>query len=166
MDNIAYGSIAVDVSKESSDYATFSHTIPFRQLVMNGLCDYTTENVNISSKNAEYFVLQAAKLGSYPKYILTSKPVTSLKNTDYHYLYSAQYDLLKDGIKAMYAQIADIRGKIGTNEIAGHTCLAEKVYKTTYANGVEVIVNYNLHSVELEDGTVLEAEAYRIEGGK
>ncbi len=166
MDNIAYGSIAVDVSKESSDYATFSHTIPFRQLVMNGICDYTTENVNISSKNAEYFVLQAAELGSYPKYILTSKPVTSLKNTDYHYLYSAQYDLLKDGIKAMYAQIADIRGRIGTNEITGHTCLAEKVYKTTYANGVEVIVNYNLHSVELEDGTVLEAEAYRIEGGK
>ena len=41
-----------------------------------------------------------------------------------------------------------------------------QVYKTTYANGVEVIVNYNLHSVELEDGTVLEAEAYRIEGGK
>ena len=111
-------------------------------------------------------LLQAAELGSYPKYILTSKPVTSLKNTDYHYLYSAQYDLLKDGIKAMYAQIADIRGRIGTNEITGHTCLAEKVYKTTYANGVEVIVNYNLHSVELEDGTVLEAEAYRIEGGK
>ncbi|MDE7327873.1 MAG: hypothetical protein K2N63_16620, partial [Lachnospiraceae bacterium] len=166
MDNISYGSIAVDISKESSDYATFAYTIPFRQLVMNGICDYTTEDVNISSQNPAYFVLQAAELGSYPKYILTAKPVTNLKNTDYHYLYSAQYDLLKDEIKAMYAQISEIRSKIGTNEIAGHTCLAEKVYKTTYANGVEVIVNYNLHSVELEDGTVLEAEAYRIGGGK
>ncbi len=166
MDNIAYGSIAVDVSKESSDYATFSRTVPFRQLVMNGLVDYTTENVNISSKNPAYFVLQAAELGSYPKYILTSEPVAKLKYTDYHYLFSAQYDLLKDDIKAMYAQIADIRSKIGTNEITGHVCLADKVYKTTYANGVEVIVNYNLHSVELEDGTVLDAEAYLIEGGK
>lgn len=166
MDNIRYGSIAVDVSKESSDYATFSHTIPFRQLVMNGLCDYTTKDVNISSKNPAYFVLQAAELGSYPKYILTAEAVTKLKYTDYHYLFSAQYDLLKDDIKAMYAQIADIRSKIGTNEIAGHVCLAEKVYKTTYANGVEVTVNYNLHSVELEDGTVLDAEAYLIEGGK
>ena len=166
MDNIAYGSIAVDVSKESSDYATFAYTIPFRQLVMNGLVDYTTKNVNISSRNPAYFVLQAAELGSIPKYILTAKAVTTLKNTDYHYLYAAQYDLLKEDIRAMYAQIAEIRSKIGTSEIAGHTCLAEEVYKTTYANGVEVIVNYNLHSVELEDGTVLEAESYRIEGGK
>ena len=166
MDNIAYGSIAVDVSKESSDYATFAYTIPFRQLVMNGLVNYTTKNVNISSRNPAYFVLQAAELGSIPKYILTAKPVTTLKNTDYHYLYAAQYDQIKEDIRAMYVQIAEIRSKIGTSEIAGHTCLAEEVYKTTYANGVEVIVNYNLHSVELEDGTVLEAESYRIEGGK
>lgn len=166
MDNIVYGSIAVDVSKESSDYATFAHTIPFRQLVMNGLCDYTTQDVNISSKNPAYFVLQAAELGSYPKYILTAEPVTKLKYTDYHYLLSAQYDLLKDEIKEMYAEIADIREKIGTNEIVGHTCLAQKVYRTTYANGVEVTVNYNLHGVELEDGTVLDAESYRIGGGK
>ncbi len=66
----------------------------------------------------------------------------------------------------MYAEIADIREKIGTNEIVGHTCLAQKVYRTTYANGVEVTVNYNLHGVELEDGTVLDAESYRIGGGK
>ncbi|MDE7298183.1 MAG: hypothetical protein K2N94_05065, partial [Lachnospiraceae bacterium] len=166
IDNIGYGSIAVDISKESSDYATFAYTIPFRQLVMNGLVDYTTENVNISSKNPAYFVLQAAELGSYPKYILTSESVTKLKYTDYHYLLSAQYDLLKDDIKAMYTKIADIRSKIGTNEIAGHACLAERVYRTTYANGVEVIVNYNLYSVELEDGTVLGAEDYLIRGVK
>ncbi len=166
IDNISYGSIAVDVSKESSDYATFLYTIPFRQLVMNGLVDYTTENVNISSKNAAYFVLQAAELGSYPKYILTSEPVTKLKYTDYHYLYSSQYDLLKNDIKSMYTEIEDIRSQIGTNEIAGHTCLAKNVYKTTYANGVEVIVNYNLHSVELEDGAALDAESYLIRGVK
>ena len=133
---------------------------------MNGLVDYTTENVNISSKNAAYFVLQAAELGSYPKYILTSEPVTKLKYTDYHYLYSSQYDLLKNDIKSMYTEIEDIRSQIGTNEIAGHTCLAKNVYKTTYANGVEVIVNYNLHSVELEDGAALDAESYLIRGVK
>ncbi len=162
IDHIGYGSIAVGISKESSDYATFARTIPFRQLVMNGLVDYTTEDVNISSKNPAYFVLQAAELGAYPKYILTAESVATLKYTDYHYLLSAQYDLLKEDIREMYNEIAEIRSRIGTNEITGHICLADKVYRTTWASGVEVIVNYNLHGVELEDGTVLEAESYLI----
>ncbi len=96
IDKIGYGSVATDISRESSDYATFAATIPFKQLVMNGLIDYTTENVNLSSKNAAYFVLQAAELAAYPKFILTWENVDVLKDSDFNYLFSAQFGLLKE----------------------------------------------------------------------
>ena len=166
IDKLKYGSVASDVSRESSDYATFAATIPFKQLVMNGLIDYTTEDVNLSSKNASYFVLQAAELGSFPKFILTWKNVDVLKNSDFSYLYSAQFRLLEDKIRDVYQECASIRSRVGTNEITGHEVIDGGVYHTTYAGGAEVYVNYNLYEVTLPDGTQLPAEGYLIKEGK
>lgn len=163
IDKIGYGSIAVDISRESSDYLTFSVTIPFKQLVMNGLIDHTTEDVNISSRNPAYFVLQSAETGAYPKFIMTAKNVDVLQNSDYSYLYSVQYPLIRDKIDAVYRECSEIRSQIGTSEITGHECLADGVYRTTYATGVQVTVNYNLYDVTLEDGATIGAEGYLVE---
>ena len=165
IDKIGYGSVATDVARESSNHVTFYTTIPFKQLVMNGLIDYTTENVNLSSRNAAYFVLQAAELGSSPKFILTCKNVDVLKNSDFSYLFSAQFELQEEKIKAIYQECSAVREQIGTNEIAGHEVIEDGVYRTVYANGVEVLVNYNLYDVTLSDGTVLQAEGYLIKEG-
>jgi len=166
IDKIGYGSIAVDVSRESSDYATFAASVPLKQLVMNGLIDYTTEDVNLSSRNASYFVLQSAELGAYPKFILTYKNVDVLKNTDFSYLYSAQFELLEPQIRKVYEECAALRAQIGTGEITGHRVVEEGVYETSYANGVVVLVNYNLYDVTLSDGSVLGAESYLIKEGR
>lgn len=166
IDNLRFGSIAVDVSRESSDYATFASTIPFKQLVMNGLIAYSTEDVNLSTRNASYFVLQSAELGAYPKFILTYENVDVLKNSDFSYLFSAQFDLLKEKVRAVYEECASLREQIGTGEITGHRRVGENVFETTYASGVSVLVNYNLYDVELSDGTVLEAESYLLKEGK
>ncbi len=162
MDKIGYGSVAVGISRESSDYITFAATIPFKQLVMNGLIAYTTEDVNLSSRNPAYFVLQAAETGAYPKFTMTAKNVDVLRDSDYSYLYSVQYSLIQDQIRAVYEECREIRSKIGTSEITGHECLADGVYRTVYATGAEVTVNYNLYDAVLEDGTVIGAESYLV----
>lgn len=162
IDKISFGSIATDISRESSDYATFAVTIPFKQLVMNGMISYTTEDVNLSSKNAEYFILQAAELGSYPKFIVTYKNVDVLKNSDYSYLFSAQYSLQEEKIRAVYEECVSVRSQIGTDEIIGHEVLEDGVYQTTYGNGTVALVNYNLYDVTLADGTCLPAEGYLV----
>ena len=162
IDKINFGSIATDISRESSDYATFAVTIPFKQLVMNGLINYTTENVNLSSKNAEYFILQAAELGAYPKFIITYKNVDVLKNSDYSYLFSAQYSIQEEKIRSVYEECVSIRSQIGTDEIIGHEVVEDGVYQTTYGNGTVALVNYNLYDVTLADGTLLPAEGYLV----
>lgn len=166
MDKIGYGSVATDISRESSNYLTFDQTIPFRQLVLNGLISYTTENVNLSSKNKEHYILQMAELQAWPKFYITAKSVNALKDTAYNYLYSVSYDNYQDEIKEVYDTCVNISNRIGTNEITDHKVLQEQVFETTYANGTKVIVNYNLYDVTLQDGTVLLAEDYLIKEGK
>ena len=86
-----------------------------------------------------------------------------LKDSDYSYLYSVQYSLLKDKIAAVYEECAAARERIGTAEITGHECLADGVYRTTYATGVTVVVNYNLYPVSIDGGAEIEAQGYLIE---
>ena len=166
IDKLQYGEVAVDVSRKSSDFAAFTYTIPFKQLVMNGLIEYTTTDVNLSSQDTQYYVLQAAELGAWPKYTVAAKSVSALKETAYSYLYSVQYELLAEDMKEVYAACDVIRSQIGTEEITGHRTLANQVYETTYASGVRVLVNYNLYEVTLEDGTVIGPQEYQIKEGR
>ena len=149
-----YADYCADVSRESSDYGLIKYNVPFRQLVMNGLTKYTTLDVNESSSGKAYYLLQALELGSCPKYKVTYKSVSDLKNNNYNELYATQYEFIKDDIVAMSDKVKDEFAKIGTTEIAYHEIVDEKVFATTYASGVKVVVNYNTYEVDTEYGTI------------
>ncbi len=163
---VKYAAIAADVSRESSDYGLIKENVPFRQLVLNGLTDYTTLSENTSSSNEAYFTLQALELGSMPKFTITAKRVNELKEANYNELYATEYAIFADQIKEQYATIKAEFDKIGTTKITGHRVLDNKVYETTYASGVKVITNYNTYEVDTERGS-LAAQSYLIvEGGE
>lgn len=159
-----YGDMLTDISRKSSDYATFTYSVPFKELALNGLTDLTSEHVNMSAEGEEYYVLQAAELGIIPKYVLTYKSEDILKNSDYTDLYAVNFSNQKDSIERVYAKCGEVLEKIGTTQITDHRVLAENVYSTKYESGVCVIVNYNLFDVTLEDGTVIKAMSYCFEG--
>lgn len=162
MESVKYAKVATDISRESSDYKTFDTTIPFRQLVLNGLTIETTENVNMSTKSPDYYVLQAVELAMYPKFTLTAKNVDVLKNGAYSYLYSTEYSKLKQTIDQVYQKVAEAFTQIGSSKIVDHYRLADQVFCTEYESGVSVITNYNLKDVTV-NGQTLEALSYRLE---
>ncbi len=160
-----YAEYSTDISRESSDYGLIRHNVPFRQLVMNGLTKYTTLTINESSSGKAYYLLQAVELGSSPKYKITAKSVDTLKEGNYHELFSTEYKLIAADIKEMAGKIDAAFAQIGTNEIAGHRLIDEKVFETTYATGVKVVVNYNKLDVTTEYGDI-PAESYIIIGAE
>lgn len=162
--NLAYAEKVTGISRKSSDYSTFAYTIPFRQLVLNGKIAYTTENVNMSTEDSRYFVLQAAELGTIPQFTITYEKEDKLKNSDYAYLYSVNYDNLKDEIKAVYDECSSIYEELGNGVITDHKLLADGVFETTYENGTTVVVNYNLYDVNLGNGKTIKAQSYEING--
>lgn len=161
MMNLKYASYAADISRDSSEYATIYTTIPFRQLVMNGLVEVTTKNVNMSSHSPDYYVLQAVELGVYPKFTLTAKNVDILKDSNYSYYYATEYEKQKDTMSQVYRGCKEAWDKIGTMQITGHNILQDNVFCTEYASGARVITNYNLYPVTI-DGKEIAALGYQV----
>ena len=162
MKNVGYAGLVTSISRESSDYMTFTYTIPFRQLVLNGIAEYTTKNVNMSARSAEYYILQAAELGAIPKFTVSFYNEDGLKASDYTYYYAIKFDNQEPLIRKVYEGVKDAYEKIGSKEISGHRLIGNNVFETTYVNGKTVIVNYNLYDVTLDDETVIGAESYIV----
>lgn len=160
-DKIVYAAYALNISREAGDYGTSYTAVPFRQLVMNGLTEYTTLDVNGGWASEESFLLQALELGSLPKFTVFAEKPDVLMEARISSYYAAYYASVKPTLEHMYAQYQAAFAQIGTKEIVGHTTFAPGVYATTYANGVQVLVNYNAYPVEV-DGYTLTAYGYEI----
>lgn len=165
-ERMLYAAYCADISRESSDYGLIKHNVPFRQIIMNGLTNYTTLNVNESSSGWDYYLLQALELGSSPKFKITAKSVDRLKENNYNELYSTEYDILKADIKAMAETIDKEFASIGTTEITNHEIIADKVFVTTYATGTKVAVNYNTFDVNTEYGVIGKMGYTTVKGGE
>ena len=164
-DKLTSASIAVDIGRNSSDYATFATSIPFRQLVMNGMCRYTTKNINNNSRAVEYYLLQVLETGAVPKYTVMAADADVLKNSSYSYYYDVQYAPMAEEIKSLYDEYAAAMEVIGTANIVNHTVLGENVFLTEYENGTQVITNYNATSVLIGE-TEIPGYGYQLSQGE
>ena len=160
------GDYAVDVSRRSSEYTSFYATVPFRQLALSGLVELVGEDVNLHSHSLDYYLLQAAELGTSVKYMVTAKNPDVLKNSHFESLYAVGWDSWKDEILEATEKLAEIREIIGGQTIVGHRMLAKNVFETTWSGGTRTIANYTSKPYESEDG-VVEAGSYLFvqEGG-
>jgi len=165
INNIPHGDIAVNISRESSNSGIFFTSIPFRQLVMNGLIQHTTLNVNMSGVPADYFLIHALETGSMPKFSLTAKNSDELAYTPHTGFMSTEFRVLRDDVIDLYMRYAEAFAQINSFEIVNHEMLGRFVFRTTYANGVSVIVNYNRFTYTLEDGREIEGLGFIIDGG-
>lgn len=162
IDKLHMGKYAVDISRKSSEYGTFYSTIPFRQLVMNGIIEFTTKSVNNNSLDERYYLLQSLELGAYPKFTISAKSVDVFKDSNYGAYYSIQYSKLETMIKSIYDQYKEAMDVIGVAKIVDHQTLAENVFLTEYENGTKIITNYNGKAVSVS-GYELEPYGYYID---
>jgi hypothetical protein len=155
-----------NVSRTSSDYASFCATIPFRQLALRGLTQLVGQDVNLNSRSLQYYLLQAAETGTSVKYTVSVQNPDILKSSHFEAVYAAHWDAWKDEIVTAAQQCAELSAHIGGQQITDHVILAENVFQTTYENGVRVITNYTAQPYESADGAV-EAGSYLLvqEGG-
>lgn len=128
---IPYVDFAVDVPLQASQYGIFDQTIPFYQLVVNGLFDYTTDYVNgISDKSVEWYFANALTTGCNIRFLISYTDPILLLDTDYTQYYKSYYQNWKNVIIDLNNRINEAgihRGRLSNYEI-----ITRDVVKVTY----------------------------------
>lgn len=161
---LEYASNAYNVPYESTKYDFLDYSIPFYQLVINGLFDYSGDSIN---KNAEKGlteqVLRCIETGSNLAFTFTYDDSSELLQTDYNNYYYTLYSRWLEDVKDIYNEL----DKLGIYrlQLASHTKLDNNVYKVTYSNGIEsieIVINYLDSQWTASDGTTVPAKSYKV----
>lgn len=142
----------------SSGYDIFSYDVPFYQMVLQGYASYTLPPV-IQSGEQKTMLLKAAETGSDLLYACIAGDSYRLRETRLSAMYSAGYDLWKSPAIDAYASLKELYVRTGSSVIVHHERLAEELYRTTYDNGVQVLVNYSANSTEYA-GQKIDGESF------
>ena len=91
---------------------------------------------------------------------MAAQHTDKLRNTEHNALYSIDYSYLQQTIKARYETVKEAIGDVYGTCIVRHERLQDNVFRTTFASGKSVIVNYNSKPVTLSDGVTVPAKGF------
>lgn len=137
--------------------------IPFYQLVLNGMMDYTTPAINLSS-NPQKMFLKALETGSNLCYLLADNNGEVLEGNSNSRYYSLNYVDWQEQIVRQYTDYQNVWEKSGGMLIAKHELLDKNAVAITYENGCELIINYSEKEVHTAYG-VVKPENYLLAEG-
>ncbi len=141
---LKYATIAIDVPTEATDYTIFQTSVPFYQLVLSGYLDYSAESFNMNDEYSfAYHKMKAIETLSNIAMTWTYERTTDLVDTEYNYLYSTYYDNWYQASLDVYQELNALN--IYSAYLINHQYLNAEatVVKTTYSNGVEIVLNYS-----------------------
>ena len=137
----------------SSEYTYTDAAVPFYQLVIHGLVPYYASPINLR-EDAQVDWLKAIEYGALPSAELTGEKSSNLHRTAETRLYSSYSPDWISAIADEYKDLEPLYDAIAGEQMVNHEQLQSRVFRTTYANGVEVIVNYNSDAVTIDGDSV------------
>ncbi|MFN8529693.1 MAG: DUF5696 domain-containing protein [Anaerolineae bacterium] len=153
-----------DMPLGNNGYVYTSEAVPFLPIVLAGYIPYYGTAINFSSSEQED-LLRLVEYGMSPSYFLTYEPTATMLNTPSNWIYTSSYAQWGDQIRNTYAWMNALLAPVLGQEIVAHEALAEGVYATTYANGQQIIVNYNDQPFVQNGVTVGAKDAALLENG-
>ncbi len=158
---LPYADIITNVDLEGKDYLILDYTVPFYEIALHGLVNYTGDAINLSG-NALDSVLKCAETGAGLSFAFMKASGDTLQNTEYMDYFGADYEQWKEWAKDYYLRYKEEMAGLNNQYITDHDVLAEGVTATTYENGTVVYVNYNTKAYT--DGTLtVPAKDYLVE---
>lgn len=158
---LPYASLITDVPYNATEYAIFKYSVPFYQLVMSGYVDYSSESINMSDEHTfDYYKMKSIETLSNLSMTWTYEKTTDLIETEYNYLYSTYYNNWYDKTIDLYNELNSLN--IYNSKLIDHEYIFNTdIVKTTYSNGVEIILNYS-NSDYIYNGITISANNYMV----
>ncbi len=151
-----YADYVTDMNIAGKASNIIDEQIPFYQIALHGLVNYSGAAMNLSA-DMEENMLKSAESGAGLFYAFIYANTDVLQDGKYTRYYACNYNDWKEDAKAMYEKFNAALGDTYNQYITEHKKLDEGVYATTYENGKTVVVNYNYASWTDTEGVVLGA---------
>lgn len=156
-----YADLMTNVPYDASGFQFTSEPVPFYQIVMHGLREYTGTPGNLSSDLDREF-LRWVEMGYMPYFELTWGSTEELMYTDYQSLFTAQYTTWLDEVAQIAAAFSEgDLAALRTAMITEHVKLSADLARVTYDNGMIVYVNYAGKDAQA-DGLTIPAMDYLV----
>ncbi len=150
---LPYADLITEVPTHSSGYDLFNEDVPFYQAVLHGWISYTTESIP-QSGNPEVTFLTGVETGSELLYVGIYEDASALFDTEFDHLYGSSYKLWMTQALGYYKSYMPLLEKVKDQVITQHGKLEDGVYLTGYADGTQVVVNYNDADVTVNGVTI------------
>ena len=163
---LAYASNVYNIPVASSGQEIIDYSIPFYQLVINGLMDYSGESINEKSeKGIAQHIMKCIETGSNPAFTFTYDDSSKLLQTNYNNYYYTYYQRWLSDVKT----VCDDLNGLGIYEcnLVKHERIANNVYKVTYQNKyspekeIVIILNYQKIAYSTSEYQA-EANSYKV----
>ena len=150
----------VNVPMYSNNYRIIDEEVPFYEMVIHGYISYAGEAVNLAD-DYETARLKSVECGAGLNYLWIYEKNSLLKETEFDYLYSVNYEAWLEEAVADYEKINKEMGYLQCYEMISHEYLDENVAKVVYSDGSCVYVNYTEETISV-DGVKIPARDYVV----
>lgn len=170
-----YVSHAKDIPYQSSQKELLDYSIPFYQLVANGLFDYSGESINVNIEDGALFhIMKLIETGANPQFTFTYDSSAELINTEYNDNYNTEYRNWIQMVKNVYQQLDGLDGAVDNNygiyesRLVGHVRLSPNIYLVTYHNDstgqdIRIILNYSFALYHYDEANIdVYAKSYKV----
>ncbi|HHV96860.1 MAG TPA: hypothetical protein GXX37_10385 [Clostridiaceae bacterium] len=156
----------VNMPLTDSKFIIADESIPFYQIVVHGFIEYSGEPVNLAGDYIEN-ILKTVETGACLYFTWIHAESSILKDTAYRDLYSVNYKDWYDIAIDLYEKINLALRDVQDQMIIGHEKIGDKVYRTIYENGKEIVVNYGDKPFYTK-GIKIDGKSFEVvaEGGK
>ncbi len=157
---IAYADMVTNMSLAGNAYTIIDKQIPFYQLAIHGMVNYTGEALNMT-QDYEEELLKSAEYGAGLSFTVMDETAFTLQNTLYSNYFGAEYASWKEQMIEIYTRYNNELGHVFNQKMTGHEYVDEFVAMTTYEDGTKVYVNYGYDDVAV-NGTTVAARDYVV----
>lgn len=138
---LPYAQRLAGIPSSSSGFVIVDEEIPFMQLSLNGIIEYSTQPVNLSS-NAKRAFLKAIESDSCLSYAFIEEDPVFLRDTELSWLYGANYRVWKDDVVNNNKRYTQFKETTQNSSILKHSIIENGLVQVTYENGAQVLINY------------------------
>lgn len=159
---IPYADIVTSMDISNSNMAIIDYDVPFYQMAIHGLVDYTGCPIN-NVEDYEYELLKSAEFGAGLSFTFMNCEPNKIQETMYSEYYGASFDLWKDKAAAIFKRFKNDFDSLSKEKIVQHT-VDGSIRITEYEDGTKVYVNYSYDDAE-RDSVKIPARDYIVERG-